>query len=64
MIYSDGVTSTDIQQFWIGKAPTVYSDWDSILKKLKQKYNGKKPLVVIYPMGALQIGYLPLETNS
>ena len=64
LIYSDGVTSTDIQQFWIGKAPTVYSDWDSILKKLKQKYNGKKPLVVIYPMGALQIGYLPLETNS
>ena len=59
LIYSDGVTTVDIQQFWVGKAPTVYSEWDAVLKKLIKKYDGKKPKVAIYPMGALQIGYLP-----
>lgn len=64
LICSDGVTSTDIQQFWIGKAPVVYPDWNSVLEKLMQKYDGKKPLVAIYPMGALQIGHLSKETDS
>ena len=64
LIFSDGVTSTDIQQFWIGKAPAVYSDWNNVLEKLKKKYSGKRPLVAIYPMGALQIGHLSMEANS
>lgn len=57
-IYSDGVTSIDIQQFWNGPAPAVYPEWDVILEKLKKKYEGKKPLVAIYPMGAVQIGHM------
>lgn len=57
-IYSDGVTSIDIQQFWNGPAPEVYPEWNVILEKLQKKYEGKKPLVAIYPMGAVQIGHM------
>lgn len=61
MIYSDGVSRIDIRQFYKGKVPEVYPDWDTILEQLMEKYKGKDPVVAIYPMGAIQIGYLDEE---
>ena len=58
LICSDGVTRIDIQQFYVGEAPYVHPNWNEILEKLEKKYEGKKPVVAIYPMGAIQIGYL------
>lgn len=58
LIYSDGVTQIDIRQFYREEAPYVHKDWEEILEKLIQKYEGEKPVVAIYPMGAIQIGYL------
>ncbi|MBQ8216489.1 MAG: nickel-dependent lactate racemase [Oscillospiraceae bacterium] len=55
-IYSEGVSEIDIRQFYKGKTPVINPDWDTVLKKLEEKYKGKKPLVAIYPMGAVQIG--------
>ena len=55
-ICSDGVTDIDIRQFYRGEPPKVYPCWDAILEELEEKYRGKKPLVAIYPMGAIQIG--------
>lgn len=58
LICSDGVSRTDIQQFYVGEAPQVHKDWDEILPKLIRKYEGKRPVVAIYPMGAIQIGFM------
>lgn len=58
LIYSDGVNKIDIQQFYIGEAPRVHKSWEEILPRLQEKYEGKKPVVAIYPMGAIQIGYM------
>lgn len=58
LIYSDGVNKIDIQQFYIGEAPWVHKSWEEILPRLLEKYEGKKPVVAIYPMGAIQIGYM------
>lgn len=57
-IYSEGVTQIDIRQFYTGEVPAINHDWNSILEKLMKKYEGKTPLVAIYPMGAIQIGKL------
>jgi len=56
MICSDGVTETDIRQFYTGPVPRIYSDWDAVREKLEEKYAGKRPLAAVYPMGAIQIG--------
>lgn len=56
LIYSDGVTSIDIDQFYRGHAPEVYSSWDQILSILEEKYRGRAPRVAVYPMGAIGIG--------
>lgn len=58
LIYSDGVRQIDIRQFYKGAAPDVFDNWDGILARLKAKYAGKIPKVAIYPMGAIQIGFL------
>lgn len=58
LICSDGVTQIDIRQFYRDKTPKVYPNWEEIRKGLEEKYRGKKPLVAIYPMGAIQIGNL------
>lgn len=58
LICSDGVNRIDIQQFYVGEAPQVHKSWEEILPKLMKKYEGKKPVVAIYPMGAIQIGHL------
>ena len=55
-IYSEGVSEIDIRQFYKGQTPVINPDWASVLAKLEEKYKGKKPLVAIYPMGAVQIG--------
>lgn len=55
-ICSDGVTEIDIRQFYKGQTPKVNPSWADILPGLEKKYAGKKPLVAIYPMGAIQIG--------
>lgn len=56
VIYSDGVTEVDVRQFYTGKVPDMYDNWDAVLARLEAKYAGKKPLVAIYPMAAVQIG--------
>ena len=61
MIYSDGVNSIDIRQFYQNETPDLNVEWDDILKRLEEKYAGKKPVVAIYPMGAIQIGYMNTE---
>ena len=61
MIYSDGVSSIDIRQFYTGKIPDIHQNWDSVLERLLEKYADKTPLVAIYPMGAISIGHLPGE---
>ena len=61
MIYSDGVNSIDIRQFYQNETPDLNGEWDDILKRLDEKYAGKKPVVAIYPMGAIQIGYMNTE---
>ena len=58
LIYSDGVTQIDIKQFYRGQPPVINSSWDEVLKQLMEKFEGKKPVVAIYPMGAIQIGHL------
>ena len=58
LIYSDGVKQIDIQQFYRNGAPHVYGSWDEILPLLQEKFQGKRPVVAIYPMGAIQIGHL------
>ena len=58
LIYSDGVTQIDIKQFYRGQPPVINRSWDEILKQLMEKFEGKKPVVAIYPMGAIQIGHL------
>lgn len=58
LICSDGVTEIDIRQFYRDATPYVHRDWNEILEKLVKKYEGKKPVVAIYPMGAIQIGCL------
>ena len=58
LIYSDGVKQIDIQQFYRDGAPYVHGSWEEILQKLTEKFEGKKPVVAIYPMGATQIGHL------
>ena len=55
-ICSDGVKEIDIRQFYRGQTPRIYASWAEILPELMEKYRGKKPLVAIYPMGAIQIG--------
>lgn len=56
LVYSDGVTERDIRQFYTGPTPPIFSGWDAVLARLEAKYAGKRPLVAIYPMGAIQIG--------
>lgn len=56
VIYSDGVTEIDVHQFYTGKVPDIYDNWTAVLARLEAKYAGKKPLVAIYPMAAVQIG--------
>ena len=58
MIYSDGVSQIDTRQFYRENSPYIYSNWEDILKRLKNKYQGRKPKVAIYPMGAIQIGHM------
>ena len=55
-IYSEGVTEIDIRQFYKGPTPVVNPTWEAVQEKLLKKYEGKNPLVAIYPMGAIQIG--------
>ncbi|MCC2253604.1 lactate racemase domain-containing protein [Ruminococcus sp. CLA-AA-H200] len=57
-ILSDGVKQTDIRQFYTGETPPVYPSWEEVLEKLEKKYEGRKPVVAIYPMGAVSIGRL------
>lgn len=56
ILFSDGVNETDIIQFYKGAVPPLYGEWESILKRLEAKYEGRKPVVAVYPMGAIQIG--------
>lgn len=58
VIYSDGVSEVDVRQFYTGKVPDMYDNWDTILARLEKKFADKKPLVAIYPMAAVQIGYM------
>ena len=60
-ILSDGVTEIDIRQFYRDTPPPVQHSWEEILAKLEEKYAGKRPLVAVYPMGAIQIGFLPQQ---
>ena len=60
-ILSDGVKQTDIKQFYRGETPNVYPSWQEVLEKLKKKYAGRKPVVAVYPMGAVSIGRLLKE---
>lgn len=55
-IISDGVTEKDIRQFYDGAAPKINQSWEDVLPCLMKKYEGKKPVVAIYPMAAIQIG--------
>lgn len=61
LLFSDGVNETDIRQFYKGTVPPLYGKWESILKHLEEKYEGRKPVVAIYPMGAIQIGTMVQE---
>ena len=56
MIYSDGITKVDVRELFDGDIPEIYSDWNDIIHRLMKKYEGKKPVVAIYPMAAIQIG--------
>lgn len=55
-IFSDGVKQIDIQQFYRQSSPPVFEKWNDLLEKLRVKYANKKPVVAVYPMGAIQIG--------
>lgn len=57
MIYSDGVSAVDIGQFYTGQIPLVLGDWEAVLGRLTEKFKDKKPVVAVYPMGAVQIGH-------
>ncbi len=63
-IFSDGATQIDIRQFYKSTPPKIYGEWDQILQKLIKKYEGRKPLVAIYPMGAIQIGEMMDKENE
>lgn len=56
MIFSDGVTEIDVRQFYRGDPRPIYANWEQVLQRLEKKYDRKKPVVAIYPMGAIQIG--------
>lgn len=58
VIYSDGVKEVDIRQFYRNSPPPVYDNWQDILEHFQQKYQDRPVKVAIYPMGAIQIGYL------
>ncbi len=57
IIYSDGVSAVDIGQFYTGQIPLVLGDWEAVLGRLTEKFKDKKPVVAVYPMGAVQIGH-------
>ncbi len=59
IVFSDGVKEVDIRQFYRGSPPVIISDWQIVLERLREKYEGKQPLVAVYPMGAVQIGKMP-----
>ena len=60
MVYTEGVRGIDIRQFYTGEIPALYDDWLAVLAQLEEKYKNKeRPLVAIYPMGAIQIGAMP-----
>ena len=61
LIYSDGVNAIDIRQFYRDETPDLNTEWEDIQKRLEEKYAGKKPVVAIYPMGAIQIGCMNTE---
>lgn len=61
MIYSDGIADVDIRQFYRNDPPPVYGNWQGILDHLMEKYQGRPVKVAVYPMGAIQIGYLEDE---
>lgn len=63
LICSDGVGETDIRQFYTGPLPPLFPGWDGVLRRLTEKYAGKRPLVAIYPMGAIQIGAMAEERS-
>ena len=61
LIYSDGVNAIDIRQFYRDETPDLNREWEDIQKRLEEKYAGRKPVVAIYPMGAIQIGCMNTE---
>lgn len=62
LIFSDGVQRVDIMQYYREEAPEICGTWEEILTRLEEKYKGRKPLVAIYPMAAVQIGCMDTET--
>lgn len=64
LIFSDGVQTVDIMQYYRGEAPQVHGEWEEILARLQEKYKDRKPVVAIYPMGAIQIGYIETEGEN
>lgn len=64
LLYSDGVKEIDIRQFYTGKIPPLYDNWEEIQKRLEEKYKGRTPTVAIYPRGAIQIGRMKEEQGE
>ncbi len=58
LVYSDGVREIDIRQFYRDRPPHIYGEWQEVQKRLEEKYAGRRPVVAIYPMGAIQIGMM------
>lgn len=57
MLFSQGLHTPDIRQFYNGTPPPLYNSWNDVLDFLKQKHTS--PVVAVYPMGSMQIGRLP-----
>lgn len=63
VLFSDGVNRVDIQQYYRNQVPPLYKSWKEILQYLEKKYENRKPIVAIYPMGAIQIGNMDGEIH-
>jgi len=58
-IYSDGVNSNEIKQFFSKRFFPVHNEWEGVIEKLKADY--KNPKVAVYPIASMQIGYIDSE---
>ena len=55
-LFSTGVNSIQIRQFYNNNCIPVFNNWNDILKIIMDRY--KKAKVAIYPLATIQIGYM------